>query len=146
MIVPLKQYPHYIPPAFKSGPKKNLERSTHSCVVPPQHARLSPSLSLSKVGGQPPPLMLTHVQKYALNNDMSFLQHAGLAEGTDIGEQGEKSSADIKVQAEHFQNTFIWATRPVTTPTLSSSHHHTFLHHLSPRPIHFGFGSFDRVE
>jgi len=36
----------------------------------------------------------------------------GLAEGTDIGEQGEKSSADIKVQAEHFQNTFIWATRP----------------------------------
>ena len=49
-----------------------------------------------------------------------------LAEGTDIGEEGEKEEVCIKVQEEHFQNTFIWATRPVgvggNMPALSSTY------------------------
>ena len=49
-----------------------------------------------------------------------------LAEGTDIGDEGEKVTEQIRVQAEHFQNTFIWATRPLgaggNQPPLTTTH------------------------
>lgn len=50
-----------------------------------------------------------------------------LAQGTDIGEQGAKTKQDIKVQAAHFQNTFIYATRPHgvggNKPKLATTHY-----------------------
>lgn len=49
-----------------------------------------------------------------------------LAEGTDIGAEGEKSTEQIQVQADHFQNTYIWATRPYgiggNKPALTTTH------------------------